>query len=139
MSMRIYGRNPGGKSGKYFRASTWEWPPIHHLMQTLCADLLSQDLLREMTHNLRGAGPADATTCQDMANRFESWLADHPEGHAVLPEHARIACHRTMRVLNAFHRSDIGVDLSDPHFCVDPDSLRAWTTFLRHCGGFRVE
>lgn len=136
MGMDVSGRNPCSPEGEYFRANVWSWAPIRALIEDLCSDLVSEEVLRSMAFN-SGAGPKDQETCTEMANRFEQWMEHHtegfvlecegsmrmtPEGRLVSPE--ELAENPDMETVSPY-------EVGDSH-------LKEWVAFLRSCGGFEV-
>lgn len=77
MGMAICPRNPSPDCPESFSASIWTWHAIHDLTSRLCRDLLGDELLKAMETS-DGRGPDTPQTCQQMAERFRAWMADHP-------------------------------------------------------------
>jgi hypothetical protein len=134
MGMDVYGRNPDAEEGKYFRSNIWSWRPIHALVEVLCADLLDEEMIRQLGYN-DGAGPHDQATCDAIASRFELWMEHHTEGITldsdlrVTPE-GRFVSEEEL-IANVDRETVSPYEVSDNH-------LKEWITFLCHCGGFQV-
>lgn len=134
--MDVFGKMPTSEKGEYFRASVWEWRPIHELTCELCSDLVGEGTLSAMQWN-GGAGPDDPEICIAMAKRFESWLTQfHGETYALqnqvvgnTPEAA------VMSLLNQV--ADVEV-ASSTVYSVEREALVEWMEFLACCGGFEV-
>jgi hypothetical protein len=104
MGMDLYAR----RGSASFSTSVWQWRPIHQLMAELCSDILDKQMLEEMASN-EGAGPTSQKICDVIADRFERYLAEHPEGLQL-----------------------------DSRYAASPKVLQEFIDFLRICGGFRV-
>ena len=134
MGMDVYGRKPTDKAGKYFRANVWSWRPIHALITELCSDLLDPEMIRQLAFN-DGAGPEDQKTCTEMANRFETWMEHHVEGHGLESDMRVTPDGRFVSEQELAQDPDI--ETVSPYEVQD-DHLKEWIDFLRHCGGFKV-
>ena len=108
MSTTIYGTKPSKAVGKEFPGSPQNWAAIHDLICELCADIFDRDTLIAMWREPY-MGRTDQKICDEIANRFEQWIREHPLGYC--PDHGR---------------------------CISTESLQSFVTFLRHCGGFHV-
>jgi hypothetical protein len=132
--MDVSGRNPTAEAGVYFRANVWAWHPIHDLIAELCQDLLDEEMLKNLAYN-QGAGPTDAETCTEMANRFEAWMEHHTGGHGLdlgprVTKEGRFVTDEELAE-NPDLETVSPYQVSDEH-------LKKWIDFLRHCGGFEV-
>lgn len=135
MGMDVYGNKPTSQAGEYFRANIWSWRPIHALMMELCSDMLSAQLLGDMSYN-DGAGPADQETCTEMADRFAAWLSANPNGHVL--ESTDLRVDKTGRFVDSgASPSNADIQTFSP-YCADAEHVQEWIAFLRHCGGFSV-
>lgn len=136
MGMDVSGRDPDSEAGEYFHASVWSWRPIHELMYVLCKDLFDEETMQSMGFN-DGSGPQDQLTCTQIADRFEIWLKDHPEGHSI--EDTSMRCDKaTRRFVTAEDiAANPGMETYSP-YSTNKEHLEEWINFLRHCGGFRV-
>ena len=132
MGMDVSGRNPDSEAGEYFRANVWSWRPIHHLIYELCSDLFDEETLERLGYN-GGAGPEDAATCLEMANRFEQWMERNIEGHGI--DIAGIGVKPDGSLVTG---DDADADDVKSPYGVGDEHLKEWVEFLRHCGGFEV-
>ena len=135
MGMDVYGRNPASPAGEYFRASIWSWRPIYGLTIELCCDLLDEETLRHMAYN-DGAGPDEAPTCAQMADRFAGWLKENSNGHQVYVEREGSFEGGVVTALEKAGWSTLNDFESS--FTTNHEHLTQWEEFLRHCGGFEV-
>ena len=135
MGMDVSGRNPDSEAGEYFRANIWSWRPILDLIHQLCSDLLDEETLIAMGYN-GGAGPDDAATCKEMANRFERWMEHNAEGHGLEIDGIRMKPDGTLLTGDRLAETPEEETLSP--YGVQDDHLKEWIEFLRHCGGFEV-
>jgi hypothetical protein len=134
MGMDVYGRQPTSAAGKYFRANVWSWRPIHELIIEFCSDLLDEATLDGLAGN-EGAGPLDQRTCTEMADRFEQWMAQHPEG-LELESDLRVTEEGKL-VWKEELAKNPDLETASP-YQVNDERLKKWVAFLRHCGGFKV-
>jgi hypothetical protein len=149
--MDVVGLRWTAPAGECFRADWWEWLCIWHLVRQTCADLLGADLLKEMAA-YGGAGPEDQAVCTAMADRLESWLADHAGGlrlqgvpTAETAGQAAAAATEAAKPVGYFlPETRDGVTVFVPGGPLDdllrvPDArLKEFVAFLRHCGGFAL-
>jgi hypothetical protein len=127
MGMDVYGRQPAGKEGEYFRANVWSWRPIHALMNQLCPEIT-------VMYNLGsndGDGPDDQETCDQIADRIEEWMKDHREGYAI--EMGPKVEKGTGRFVDEGFEGE-----TEPVYQTSDSHLQEWVKFLRACGGFKV-
>ena len=134
MAIDIQGRRPSSPVGKNWRVEFWVWRPIHALVVNLCPDLFDEKSLENMAFG-RGAGATDERTCLEMANRFEHWMRQHPEGFILesgirATDDGRIVCEQELA-------TNPGLETVSPYEATDSD-LRKWIDFLKTCGGFEV-
>lgn len=135
MGMDVFGRNPSAEQGRYFRASVWTWRPIHELICTTCSDLLDDELVEAMAFN-DGKGPNEEETCLEMAGRFNRWLAENREGFEMPSPTLQVT--DTGRLVSAEELTANPDLVTRTPYQVRSETLKAWTSFLRHCGGFEV-
>ena len=134
MAIDIQGRKPTSPVGNNWRVEFWVWRPIHALIVELCADLFNEKSLENMAFG-RGAGPLDEKTCLEMANRFEHWMRQHPEGFVL---EAGIRATDDGRIVSEQELAENPtLETVSPFEAGEPD-LRKWIEFLKHCGGFEV-
>ena len=134
MGMDVWGKNPSGPEGKYFRANIWSWRPIHALIGELCADLIDEETMGRMSINV-GAGPSDPEVCQQMAARFDQWLEHNATGKTLDLE-LRVTTEGRF-VTPAERAANPELQTESP-YQVQDEHLKEWVTFLRSCGGFEV-
>lgn len=134
MPMDIQGRRPTATDGRQIRLEFWAWRPIHALIGELCPDLFVARALKGMTFG-DGSGPIDQATCDTMAARFETWMAQHPEG-AVLESGIRTTPDGRFVTEQELAENPTMETVSP--YAVDTELLKRWVAFLRHCGGFEV-
>lgn len=134
MGMDVYGKEPTSDEGVYFRATVWGWGPLYVAMERSCRDLLSKELLFELTFN-EGAGPADQATCTEIADRLERLLETSGSAFRVDTD---LRVDGNGRFLSTEQASALGPDQVGSPYQVDAEFVRKWIAFLRHCGGFAV-
>jgi hypothetical protein len=138
MGMDVFGIDPAGDAGHYFRASIWQWRPLWERMKELCSDFLSTELLAAMAFN-DGAGPHDQSTCTKIADRLEQWLHAESRAEYRLEETAsalRITSDGTL--VNCEELKADAAGLSRSPYSVRRDEITEFIEFLRNCGGFSV-
>lgn len=134
MAIDIQGRKPSAPVGKNWRVEFWVWRPIQALIVTLCRDLFNEKSLEDMAFG-RGAGAADAKTCLEMANRFEQWMREHPEGYVL---ETGIRATEDGRIVSEPELAENpSLETVSPYEAGESD-LRKWIEFLKNCGGFEV-
>lgn len=131
MGMDVFGCNPKNEVGRHFRATVWEWEPIHELIGTLCRDLLGDELLNAIGWN-EGQGPTDDGTCSVMAERFSEWLKTNEGEYVSLCP--KLAIGEFARLITGCATGDA---IQSP-YRVSRETLDEWISFLRSCGGFEV-
>lgn len=134
MSMEIQGRKPTAICGKKLQLEFWAWRPVHDLIGTLCTDLLGDKLIRDMKFG-QGAGPVDPQICETMAERFEQWFEQHPEGF-VLESGIRMTPEGRF-VTELELTQNPSMETISP-YAAGKQPLERWIKFLRNCGGFEV-
>lgn len=134
--MDVFGKRPASEKGGYFRASVWEWRPIHELICELCSDLVDEATLSAMQWN-GGAGPDAPDICIAMAKRFEAWLGQFQDETYVLKN--RIVEHTPEAAVMSLLTHVPNVEIVSPtYYSVDRETLVEWMDFLTCCGGFEV-
>lgn len=137
MGMDVFGISPVEDSGRYFRATVWEWRPLWERMKELCGDFLSEELMFAMACN-DGAGPQDQSTCDMIADRLEQWLLTYSDKEYSLESDASKLC-----VLPDGHlvlRDQLAVDceVARSPYRIRREEITEFIVFLRNCGGFGV-
>jgi hypothetical protein len=136
MGMDVFGKKPTSEKGEYFRASVWEWRPIHELICELCSDLVDEATLSAMQWN-GGAGPSAPDTCIAMAKRFEPWLARFQGETYVLRKQIVENTPESMAMGLLTQIPDVKI-VSPSYYSVERETLVEWMDFLTCCGGFEV-
>jgi hypothetical protein len=136
MGMDVVGKKPHDEKGEYFRASIWEWRPIHELIRGLCADLFDEEALLCLAFN-DGSGPADQETCSEMAKRFSTWLKGF-DGDKYFVEDSSLRVTRDGRLISGSEMLRDPELVTESAYSVDREMLAGWIQFLDRCGGFEV-
>lgn len=82
-----------------------------------------------------GSGPPEQPVCSQIADRFEQWMAEHPED-CVLDSGIRVT--PDGRFVTEQELADNASLETVSAYKAGPEQLRRWIEFLRHCGGFEV-
>lgn len=72
MGMDVYGKNPTGEVGSYFRRNVWGWHPLWEYVETVHPDIAENV---EYAHSNDGDG-LEADDSQALAHRLKSDLAN---------------------------------------------------------------
>lgn len=134
MPMDIQGRKATSPPGRHFRPEFWAWRPIHALTRELCPDLFDARTLKGMTFG-DGSGPSDQQTCTEMANRFQQWMTQHPEGMVL---DAGIRMTPEGRFVTEQELADSPSMETVSPYEASVEQMKKWIDFLRSCGGFEV-
>ena len=138
MGMDVFGIEPTADTGRYFRASIWQWRPLWEQMKALCGDFLSDEMLAAMAYN-DGAGPREQSTCTKIADRLEQWLHTDSRSKFVIDREQtslRVAsngCLVSCETLSEEEESN-----SKSPYSVTRQEIEEFIEFLRDCGGFSV-
>jgi hypothetical protein len=136
--MDVYGVEPVSSVGRYFRASIWEWRPIHERLAILCGDFLDDQLLGKMAYN-GGAGPRDQETCTKIAERFEVWLsADSRKEFPLVEESASLFVTEDGRLISDEELASNPELKTRSPYSVRREEVEEFVEFLKSCGGFCV-
>jgi hypothetical protein len=100
-------------NSRCFRATHWEWRPLHKLIFELCSDLFGKEEVKEICQTGRHR-LEDAAKCREMAVRFRKWLGQNEGGYSL----------------------DRAAD-EDREWRVERERLLEWINFLEECGGYR--
>lgn len=117
MGFDIYGQAPTSDAGKYFRNNVWWWRPLQLVIYMTCADILTEEELRELgfndgyAYNAQKAA-AIATRLSDIAADEERLDRYRQKAMALLPE--------------VYHEA------------WSKENILKFVEFLRHSGGFEV-
>lgn len=136
MGMDVLGKRPHDEKGEYFRASIWEWRPIHKLIRELCPDLFDEEGLVHLAYN-GGSGPEDQETCSEMAKRFSVWLKSF-DGDKYFVDDSTLRVTRDGRLVSDKEMLRAPELVTESAYSVDRETLADWIQFLDRCGGFEV-
>jgi hypothetical protein len=134
MAIEIQGRKPTSPAGRKLHLEFWAWRPIHALLRTLCSDLVDDRSLQGMRFG-DGSGIDRPEACTQIADRFETWVEQHPE-ECVLESGIRMT--KEGRFVTEQELADNSSLETESAYKTEPEQLRHWIEFLRHCGGFEV-
>jgi hypothetical protein len=137
MGMDVFGIAPVDDSGRYFRASIWEWRPLCERMKELCGDFLSEELMAAMAFN-DGAGPQDQSTCNMIADRLEQWLLANSDEEYSLDSNASQLCVLPGGRLVLRDQLTTDHDAIASPYKIRREEIAKFIVFLRNCGGFGV-
>jgi hypothetical protein len=130
--MDIYGMNPSGKAGEYFRANVWSWSPI--LERIAATGVLPSDLVEEMGYN-SGAGP-DAVLAGVLADALEAMVRDTDDDGIIVALNEDGKNGTAMVGLEALRFLTGSTESAD--FSTSVAHLREFIEFARASGGFEV-
>jgi hypothetical protein len=133
MGMDIFGKSDGEA---YFRASVWQWRPLHCLMAEANQRFklgISEKLLSGMAFN-SGVGLKTARHCERLADALDKLLSEYGENITIDmdPTGAEGAM---MEMLSSAGWNLAG---NQPAYSVSQEQVREFISFLRMCGGFEV-
>ena len=74
MGMDVYGINPQGVKGDYFRANVWYWRPLWQCVEYFCQDILSKEDIKRGEYN--DGYEYNEKIAQKISDRLENALKD---------------------------------------------------------------
>lgn len=156
MGMDVFGRNPSGETGEYFRNNVWYRRPLADLCQTL-----APEICKACTYWQSNDGDGlDEAGASALAAVLDSKLADGTIGRMIadrerylenLPDEPCHLCHGKgvrsddLAVENGWDKGPCnaceGSGTQRPwetHYPQDEANVREFADFLKACGGFNI-
>ncbi len=156
MGMDVYGRNPSGKEGEYFRNNVWWWRPLADICQSL-APKICANCKHWQSNDGDGLDAADAAALASVLETriddgtLDKLIAERDAYIEALPDEPCSLCEgagRRSDELAIEHGWDKkpcnackGSGTQRPfetHYPQDVENVREFATFLKASGGFRI-
>lgn len=151
MGMDVYGLNPNGDEGDYFRANVWSWRPIHSMMELANRmageTLFDKETLDSMEHN-DGAGLKTQGECEFLAQLLQQlatpqnlsdagFVVDGEGIHYPIWDKKKDLVTDNTGTLKKAEEVD-NLDEYKSAYGTTFAHVKQFITFLRNCGGFEV-
>lgn len=138
MGMDVYGKNPTGPVGEYFRNNVWWWPPLWHYCQTV-APALTGKVKYGYSNDCDGLDAADAKAlavalaAELELGRTAAYAAIREAEIAQLPRQECVFCGGT-----GVRTDEVGVNLGQPSRVIDEPGHPRYgqTGWCNGCDGY---
>lgn len=136
MGMDIEGIDPSGDAGAYFRASIWSWPPLSALIQSLIGgpdrNELDLSYLPKWWDTNDGDGLRNQTDCNKLADAVDEVLK------TFVGKTMTIKTADVMAANNPNGPMLAAMFGFDADYSIEREHIEEFVTFLRSCGGFKI-
>lgn len=158
MGMDVYGKNPTGETGKYFRNNVWYWRPLATYVQKVAPDICCK-CKHWQSNDGNGLNSTDSIRLADRlqaeidSGRTQAYAIKYKSDQEIIPDEKCDLCDGTgIRKpipgrgagdtltgikCNACEGKGTRKPLST-WYSFDVENVTEFVAFLRECGGFEI-